>query len=82
MRAERLPPQRHAFRLSSWCGDLRQRRERAVLVCRSQAWETQERRGLFATDAGVVEDQRLTLLGPQCEVTEGGVWDPAWHMPQ
>jgi hypothetical protein len=28
------------------------------------------------------ENQQLVLLGPQCKVTEGGVWDPAWGRPQ
>jgi hypothetical protein len=38
--------------------------------------------GPFATEAEVNEHQRLTLLGPQCEVTEGGAWDPKWDKPQ
>lgn len=37
--------------------------------------------GPFKTDAEVTESQRLVLLGPQCEVTEGGYWDPAWGSP-
>ena len=41
-----------------------------------------ELHGPFKTDAEVAESQRLTLLGPQCEVTEGGMWDPAWDRPQ
>jgi hypothetical protein len=36
----------------------------------------------FKTDAEVKEHQRVTLLGPQCKVTEGGTWDPAWEKPQ
>jgi len=47
-----------------------------------QAAETQEWHGLFKTDAELKEHQRVTLLGPQCEVTEGGMWDPAWDMAQ
>ena len=31
--------------------------------------------GRSSTEAEVAEDQRITLLGPQCEVTEGGMWD-------
>jgi|GraSoiStandDraft_55_1057291.scaffolds.fasta_scaffold581728_2 hypothetical protein len=38
--------------------------------------------GPFKTDAEVHESQRLTLLGPQCEVAEGGMWDPAWDKLQ
>jgi hypothetical protein len=38
--------------------------------------------GPFKTHAEVSEDQRLVLLGPQCEIVEGGVWDPAWDRPQ
>jgi hypothetical protein len=38
--------------------------------------------GPFQTDTEVRESQRLTLLGPQWEVTEGGMWDPAWDKPQ
>jgi hypothetical protein len=26
--------------------------------------------------------EQLTLLGPDCKVTEGGIWDPAWDKPQ
>jgi hypothetical protein len=38
--------------------------------------------GPFKTDAEVDESMRLVLLGPQCEVTEGGMWDPAWDTLQ
>jgi hypothetical protein len=38
--------------------------------------------GPFKTEAEVAEDQRLTLLGPQCVVTEGGEWDPNWNRVQ
>jgi hypothetical protein len=41
-----------------------------------------ELHGPFKTDAESVEDQKLILLGPQCAVTEGGAWDPAWDRPQ
>jgi hypothetical protein len=34
--------------------------------------------GPFGTQAEAYENQRLMLLGPQCEVIEGGMWDPAW----
>jgi hypothetical protein len=38
--------------------------------------------GPFKTHAEVQEHQRVTLLGPQCKVTEGGAWDPNWDKPQ
>jgi hypothetical protein len=38
--------------------------------------------GPFKTHEEVDESQRLVLLGPQCKVTEGGEWDPAWDRPQ
>jgi hypothetical protein len=38
--------------------------------------------GPFQTDAEVSESQRLILLGPQCKITEGGMWDPAWDKAQ
>jgi hypothetical protein len=47
-----------------------------------QAAETQEWHGPFKTNAEVSEDQRLVLLGPDCKVTEGGQWAPAWDKPQ
>jgi len=34
--------------------------------------------GPFTTVAEVEKNQQLVLLGPECEVTEGGMWDPAW----
>jgi hypothetical protein len=38
--------------------------------------------GPFKTEAEVNESQRVVLLGPQCEVTEGGNWDSAWDRLQ
>jgi hypothetical protein len=38
--------------------------------------------GPFKTETELNEHQRLTLMGPQCKVTEGGAWDPAWDKPQ
>ena len=38
--------------------------------------------GPFKTEAEVEESQRLIIAGPQCEVTEGGMWDPAWDRMQ
>lgn len=39
-------------------------------------------RGPFKTEREVEEDQRKVLLGPQCEVTPGGAWNPNWDKPQ
>jgi hypothetical protein len=47
-----------------------------------QAAATQEWHGPFKTDAELYEDQRVTLFGSQCEITEGGMWDPAWDKAQ
>jgi hypothetical protein len=38
--------------------------------------------GPFRTEAEVKKDIRLTILGPQCKVIEGGEWDPNWDKPQ
>jgi hypothetical protein len=38
--------------------------------------------GPFETDAELNEHQRVTLLGSQCKVIEGGNWDPNWDKPQ
>ena len=46
------------------------------------AAETQEWHGPFKTHEEVAENQRLVLLGPQCEVTHGGMWDPNWDRRQ
>jgi hypothetical protein len=41
-----------------------------------------ELHGPFKSNTEAEENQQLVLLGPQCKVTEGGVWDPAWDRPQ
>jgi hypothetical protein len=38
--------------------------------------------GPFTTATEVEENQRRVLLGPECEVTHGGMWDPAWDRLQ
>jgi hypothetical protein len=38
--------------------------------------------GPFRSEAEAEEDFRVTVLGPQCEVTEGGTWDPKWDEKQ
>ena len=38
--------------------------------------------GPFDTEAEAKEASRIAVLGPNCEVTEGGTWDPAWNKPQ
>jgi hypothetical protein len=47
-----------------------------------EAAATQKVYGPFASDKEVSESQRDVLLGPQCKVTEGGAWDPAWDKMQ
>jgi hypothetical protein len=37
--------------------------------------------GPFSTEAEVKDSQRLILFGPQCEVREGGEWDPVRGCP-
>src|SRR5262249_14741403 len=32
----------------------------------------------FRTEAEVKKHIRLTILGPQCKVIQGGEWDPNW----
>ena len=36
------------------------------------------RAGPFRTRAEAEKDSQLTTFGPQCEITHGGQWDPAW----
>jgi hypothetical protein len=38
--------------------------------------------GPFKTEAELKEHELLTLMGPDCKVTEGGAWDPAWDKLQ
>jgi hypothetical protein len=38
--------------------------------------------GPFATEAEVAKHQRVALLGQQCEISEGGAWDPNWGKAQ
>lgn len=51
-------------------------------MTREEAFDTQEHYGPFATEAEAVDSQRLVLFGEQCQVTEGGMWDPAWDRLQ
>jgi hypothetical protein len=44
--------------------------------------ETTELHGPFDTEAEANEAARIAVLGPDCKVTEGGTWDPAWDKPQ
>jgi hypothetical protein len=59
-----------------WCiiPDPRMPKEEILLT---QAWH-----GPFATEAEAERDQQTVLLGPNCVVTESGVWDPAWDRIQ
>jgi hypothetical protein len=47
-----------------------------------QAFNTQQLHGPFKTEAEADENQRIVLLGEQCKITDGGMWDPAWDKPQ
>jgi hypothetical protein len=38
--------------------------------------------GPFSSKKDADEDARITVLGPDCEVTEEGMWDPAWDTTQ
>jgi hypothetical protein len=38
--------------------------------------------GPFKTGAEAVASQRSILFGPDCEIEEGGRWDPAWDKLQ
>jgi hypothetical protein len=38
--------------------------------------------GPFRTRAEAQRDSEIQTLGPQCKITEGGMWDPAWDRPQ
>jgi hypothetical protein len=38
--------------------------------------------GPFATEAESKESQCRVLFGPQCEVKDGGMWNPAWDRQQ
>ena len=51
-------------------------------MTKEQALKTQEWHGPFKTEDEVAESERLVLFGPQCKVTEGGMWDRAWDRPQ
>jgi len=38
--------------------------------------------GPFATEAEAQRDIEVTLFGDQCEITFGGMYDPAWERKQ
>lgn len=42
----------------------------------------QEWHGPFNTEEEARTNSEVVLLGPDCKVTEGGMWDPAWSKPQ
>jgi hypothetical protein len=43
-----------------------------------EALETQELHGPFASEAECKENRHATLLGPGCQITDCGEWNPAW----
>jgi len=38
--------------------------------------------GPFPTEAEAQKDSEVTLFGGQCEIRDGGQWDPAWDRKQ
>jgi hypothetical protein len=40
------------------------------------------RHGPFATRKDAERDSAAAIFGPQCEIKEGGKWDPAWDKKQ
>jgi hypothetical protein len=38
--------------------------------------------GPFRTKREAQKDSEVTVLGPQCKITEGGQWNPAWDRVQ
>jgi len=44
--------------------------------------ETTGLHGPFDTEAEALEAARIAVIGPDCELTEGGMWNPAWGKPQ
>jgi hypothetical protein len=38
--------------------------------------------GPFATQAEAEHDFHTTIFGPQCEIKQGGMWNPNWDKPQ
>ncbi len=38
--------------------------------------------GPFRTKAEALRDSQIQIFGPQCEIADGGQWDPAWDRPQ
>jgi hypothetical protein len=82
----------HTFRIGQlffWFEDVGNASERVthwLMHPRDDGWNAAdldvELHGPFKSNAEAEENQQLVLLGPQCKVTEPGVWDPAWGRPQ
>jgi hypothetical protein len=82
----------HTFRLGPlffWFEDVGDASERVthwLMNPRDDGWYAAdldvELHGPFKSNTEAEENQQLVLLGPQCKVTEGGMWDPAWDRPQ
>ena len=45
------------------------------------AW-TQNPNGPFKTEQEAEEHMNANVFDPQCKITHGGMWDPAWDRPQ
>jgi hypothetical protein len=47
-----------------------------------EAFLTQQHHGPFNSEEEADRNSELVMLGAQCEITDGGMWDPAWDKPQ
>jgi hypothetical protein len=48
----------------------------------TQIADNVRRGGPFRTKAEAEKDFQVTVLGPQCKIAHGGMWDPAWDRVQ
>jgi hypothetical protein len=44
--------------------------------------EDVELHGPFDTEAEANADAQIAIAGENCEISDGGTWDPAWSRPQ
>jgi hypothetical protein len=43
---------------------------------------TKELHGPFETRAEAEKDAKIAIVGENCEIVQGGMWDPAWNRRQ
>jgi hypothetical protein len=53
-----------------------------INMTNEEALATQEHHGPFNSEQEAQKDHEAVLFGDQCEIQEGGAWDPAWNKPQ